>query len=119
LTIPQEKHSVTSVLLVGLGGFIGAAFRYLVILSAARLMPDSSFPWGVMAVNVTGSFIIGLLAGLAESREWTSPELRLFLFAGILGGFTTFSSITNDTLALLRAANYLGALTNVGGTFTL
>ncbi len=104
---------MTDVLLVGAGGFIGAASRYGVLVGVARLLGQPAFPWGVLAANVLGSLIIGVLAGLAESRQLFSPEARLFLFIGVLGGFTTFSSISNDTFVLLRNAEYLSAAGNV------
>ncbi len=104
---------MTDVLLVGAGGFIGAASRYGVLLGVGRLLGQPAFPWGVLAANVLGSLIIGVLAGLAETRQLFSPEARLFLFIGILGGFTTFSSISNDTFILLRNAEYLSAAGNV------
>ena len=108
-----------NVLLVGAGGFIGAVSRYGVTLGIARLVQQPSFPWGVLAANVLGSLIIGALAGIAEARGAFSNEARLFLFIGVLGGFTTFSAITNDTLAMLRGANYVGALGNVGLSLAL
>ena len=104
---------MTEVLLVGAGGFIGAASRYGVLVGVGRLLGQPAFPWGVLAANVIGSLIIGVLAGLAETRQIFSPEARLFLFIGILGGFTTFSSISNDTFMLLRNAEYLSAAGNV------
>ena len=104
---------MTDVLLVGAGGFIGAASRYGVLVGVGRLLGQPTFPWGVLAANVLGSLIIGVLAGLAETRQLFSPETRLFLFIGVLGGFTTFSSISNDTFMLLRNAEYLSAAGNV------
>ena len=104
---------MTDLLLVGLGGFIGAATRYGVILGVSRLAGQPSFPWGVLTVNVAGSLLIGVLAGLAETRQLFGPGVRLFLFVGVLGGFTTFSAITNDTLTLLRNAAYFSAAANV------
>ena len=103
---------MTDFLLVGLGGFIGAASRYGVTLGVSRLLGQPSFPWGVLAVNVLGSLLIGVLAGIAEARN-LGPGVRLFLFVGVLGGFTTCSAITNDTLTLLRNAAYLTAAANV------
>ena len=108
-----------NVLLVGAGGFLGAVARYGMVTGVARLVGQPTFPWGVLAANVTGSLIIGVLAGLSESRNVFSAEVRLFLFIGLLGGFTTFSSITNDTLALVRESNYLSALGNVALSFVL
>ena len=104
---------MTNALLVGAGGFLGAISRYAIIYWMGRLLQTPSFPWGVLAVNVTGSLFIGVLAGVSETRHVFSEEARLFLFLGLLGGFTTFSSITNDTLALLRAESYLQAAGNI------
>ena len=104
---------MTEVLLVGAGGFIGAVSRYGVLVGISRLLGQPAFPWGVLTVNVTGSLLIGVLAGLAETRQFLGAEARLFLFIGVLGGFTTFSSISNDTLVLLRDAQYASAAGNV------
>ena len=108
-----------NVLLVGAGGFLGAAARYGVVVAIGRLASQPTFPWGVLAANVAGSFIIGVLAGIGDSRHVWSEEARLFLFIGLLGGFTTFSAISSDTLGMLRASNYLGALGNVGLSLAL
>ena len=104
---------MTEALLVGAGGFIGAVSRYGVVIGVARVLGQPSFPWGVLAANVLGSLLIGVLVGLAESRQLFSAEARLFLFVGVLGGFTTFSAITNDTFALLRNGEHLAAAGNV------
>jgi CrcB protein len=110
---------VINVLLVGAGGALGAVARYGVTLAVGRLLSQPTFPWGVLAANVAGSLFIGVLAGIGDSRHVFSTEARLFLFIGLLGGFTTFSAISNDTLTLLRVSNYVGALTNVGLTLAL
>ena len=104
--------------IVGAGGALGAIARYGLTVGVAKLV-SPSVPWGVLTVNVLGSLLMGGLAGIGESRHVFTTEQRLFLFVGILGGFTTFSSITNDTFALLRAENYLGALANVGLSLAL
>jgi len=110
---------MTNVLLVGAGGFLGAVARYGLVVWVARLAGPPTFPWAVLGANVAGSLVIGLLAGIGEARHVWSPEARLFLFLGVLGGFTTFSSLTNDTLALLRTGSYLSAAGNVGLTLVL
>ncbi|MBZ0160982.1 fluoride efflux transporter CrcB [Candidatus Methylomirabilis sp.] len=104
-----------SVLLVGTGGFIGAVGRYLLSGWVHRLVPMATFPLGTLCVNLSGCFLIGLLGGLSESRQLFSPELRIFIFIGILGGFTTFSSFAHETLALARDAEFARALVNIGG----
>jgi CrcB protein len=110
---------VINILIVGAGGFLGAAARYGVVVAVGKLVSQPAFPWGVLATNVAGSFIIGALAGIGDSRHIWSEQARLFLFLGLLGGFTTFSSISNDTLAMLRASNYVGAFGNVGLSLAL
>lgn len=102
-----------AVLLVGLGGFVGSVGRYLVSGWVHRLTPYAAFPWGTLAVNVSGCFLIGIFSGLAESRQLWGPELRLFVMLGLLGGFTTFSSFAYETAALARDADPLRALANV------
>ena len=90
-----------SVLIVFLGAGLGGAMRHGVNLGAARLL-GIAFPWGTLAVNVVGSFLMGVVvAWLAFRSEagWNQP-LRLFLTTGILGGFTTFSAFSLDTVLL-------------------
>lgn len=81
------------ILLVGAGGFIGSALRYTVSGLVHRVIPFAGFPYGTLVVNLLGCLAIGLLAGLAESRQVIGPELRVFLFLGLLGGFTTILDI--------------------------
>lgn len=100
-------------LLVGIGGFIGSILRYLTAALIFNLMDYPDFPYGTLVVNLVGCFIIGFLGGLAEARGVFTPELRLFVFVGILGGFTTFSSFGYDTFGLLRDGSFLPAIINV------
>lgn len=104
---------VRHLLWVGSGGFAGAIGRYLLSGWVHRLLPAAQFPWGTLAVNVAGCLLIGLLAGLADVRQLFSPEARLFLLIGCLGGFTTFSTFGYETLALAREAETLKALANI------
>jgi CrcB protein len=93
-------------LVLGLGGFIGVNLRYLVqTCPANRWGPD--FPYGTLLINVVGSFILGLFVTLATTRLIVSPNLRLFVAVGLLGGFTTFSSFTVETLNLLQGGRWL------------
>ena len=95
-----------NVLLVAVGGAIGAAGRYLAGLwIVARLGAD--FPWGTFFVNATGSFLIGIILVLVE-RGALPNEARLFLAVGVLGGYTTFSSFSYETLQLLAGGGSLG-----------
>jgi len=94
------------ILLVGLGGFIGSVARYF--MSRLNLNYDIlSIPVGTLSVNISGSFIIGFLTGIAEKSELISQEWRLFLMVGICGGFTTFSTFTNENLMLMHNGQYL------------
>ena len=88
--------------------------RYLLQGWVHDLLRNPWFPYGTLAVNVIGCLLIGLLAGLVESRQMLSPEARGFLLIGILGGFTTFSTFSYETIALLRDGEAIAALANVG-----
>ena len=112
-------QALRPLLLSGLGGFIGSAGRYLIGGWVHGLMPLTTFPVGTLVVNVSGCFLIGLLGGLVESRQMFGPDLRVFLFIGVLGGFTTFSSFACETLALTRDAEFARALLNAGLQVTL
>ncbi len=89
-------------LFVGLGGFIGSVGRYKLSGFVLQQVPDWRFPLGTLAVNLVGCFIIGLLSGWAGKHQLGSPELRLFLVPGLLGGFTTFSAFGFETFHLMR-----------------
>lgn len=105
---------MTNILLVGFGGFIGSVLRYLASGYVQQASKSVDFPYGTLAVNVMGCFAIGFLAQLAESRGVLASQSRLFVFVGILGGFTTFSSFGNETLNLARDSQMMNALANVG-----
>jgi fluoride exporter len=100
-------------LLVGLGGFIGSIARFLVSKLNLQLH-FLSIPIGTLTVNVLGSLIIGILAGISAKSEMLSPSLRLFLMVGICGGFTTFSSFTNENLTLMQNGQIFSMLLYTG-----
>lgn len=100
--------------LVGSGGFLGALARYGLGGLVHRQIPLSTFPFGTLVVNLVGCFGIGMIAGLAESRQFFAPEVRTFVLIGVLGGFTTFSTFGYETFALIRDTEYLRAITNIG-----
>jgi CrcB protein len=101
-------------LLVGTGGFAGALLRYGLGGLVHRQFPLTTFPLGTLSVNLLGCLLIGIVAGLVESRQLFSPELRVLILIGLLGGFTTFSTFGFETIAMLRDSEYLGAAANVG-----
>ncbi len=96
---------MTRLLLVFLAGGIGSVLRYLVVTSSERLF-GTSFPWGVLGVNIVGSFLIALVMVYATSRVDVSPTTRIALTAGLLGGLTTYSSFNQDTLSMLDRKLY-------------
>jgi CrcB protein len=106
--------ALTRVLAVGAGGFAGAIARYLVGAAVARGLA-SSFPWATFVVNATGCFAIGFLAVIADERFAIGPEARLFWIAGVLGGYTTFSTFGYETILLARAGNHALAVANAVG----
>lgn len=107
-------------LLVGLGGALGAIARWKLGGWVLHLTVQQKFPYATFAVNVAGCLAIGILAGLAERHDMFGQATRLFLFTGLLGGFTTFSAFGLETLFLLRrgepwiAALYVCASVLVG-----
>jgi CrcB protein len=108
---------VLRLLLVCAGGAIGSGARYLVATWAARSL-GAGFPHGTLLVNVSGSFLIGLLFAASAGRAG-ADELRLLLGAGVLGGYTTFSSFSAETLALAASGRPAAAAVNVGANLVL
>lgn len=102
-----------AILLVGTGGFVGSVLRYLISGWVFRILDKPFFPAGTLTVNVIGCLVIGFLGGIAEQRRIFDAEFRLFVFIGILGGFTTFSAFAYETTALARDAHLAAALLNI------
>ena len=103
-----------NLMLVFLGGGIGSVLRYGTVIGMARLLPKAVFPWGVFAANICGSFILGFLFALPAMKDkGTGPWL--FAATGVLGGYTTFSTLANDSwLLLLNQHSWLALLNAVG-----
>ncbi|MFZ2361067.1 MAG: fluoride efflux transporter CrcB [Anaerolineae bacterium] len=96
-------------LMIGAGAFIGANLRYLVqTWSAARFGPD--WPAGTLLVNVSGSFVLAFFVTLTTTRLIVSPNTRLFVTVGLLGGYTTFSSYMVETLNLMQTGRWMPTL---------
>jgi fluoride exporter len=91
---------------IGAGGALGSVARYLLDAWVTRFLPGG-FPAGILGVNVLGSFGIGLVMALLGARGMLDSTLRLALVAGVLGGFTTYSSFNYQVLELLRAREWL------------
>lgn len=94
-----------TVIAIAAGGALGAVIRHFVNNSAVALW-GSAFPWGILLINVSGSFVMGLLAGLLAHIWDPSQTLRAFLTVGFLGGFTTFSAFSLDTMLLIERGEF-------------
>ncbi len=105
LTLPQ-------ILVIMLGGSLGALMRYIVSSSITAKL-GSSFPYGTITVNVLGSFIMGFLAMFLVEKMGLDPLIRLGVFVGFLGAFTTFSTFSMDTLNLFEQGESMHALVNI------
>ncbi|MDB5477085.1 MAG: CrcB protein [Phenylobacterium sp.] len=100
---------------IALGSALGGVARYALATQVAQAA-GGAFPWGILLVNVTGSFLIGLFAAAPAGL---SPDARLFLTVGLCGGYTTFSSFSLQTLDLLRSGQVVAALGNIAGSVAL
>jgi CrcB protein len=101
------------VLLVGIGGFAGSILRYWLSGFAQGIAPTTSFPWGTLVVNLAGCLVMGVLIELIEVQGLFGPEAHPLLVVGLLGGFTTFSAFSNETVTALRNGMTGIALTNI------
>lgn len=99
-------------LIIGSGSFLGGVLRYLISYYIQEKF-FTSFPIGTLAVNITGCLLIGIIFGLSDSRNLFSYEMRVFLSIGLCGGFTTFSTFSNETIALLRDGEFFYAITYI------
>ena len=102
-----------AIILVALGGALGAVGRYL---AGLMLKTASGFPWATMSVNILGSFLMGLVFGWLSRQNGGSEMLRLFLAVGILGGFTTFSAFSMDLFDLLQKRDMAATTLYLGGS---
>ncbi len=108
----------TFILAVAVGGAIGSVMRYLVAIGSSKVF-GTDFPWGILIINITGSFLIGAFVSLFATR-WDLPQVaRVFLTVGICGGYTTFSTFSLDTYYLFERGEYLAAGFYVVGSVVL
>ncbi len=104
-----EKQFLLSILLVGIGGFIGASLRYLI----SGALKNGTFPYGTMIVNLTGSFLLGLLFFTYAFNGSVSQNAKTFLGIGILGSFTTMSTFSMETFTLMENKENIKAMLNI------
>ena len=104
------------ILIVGVGSFAGGALRYILSVGLIKLGRLWAFPIGIMLVNVLGCFLIGVLYGYFKSKATTDPLLPLLLMTGVLGGFTTFSTFSFETVLLFQQNEWLKAALYVVGS---
>lgn len=103
-----------TILFIGMGSFAGGVLRFL-LSQTIQSRVEGGFPFGTLIVNIAGCLLIGIVFGLYE-RGIVSDQARLFLATGILGGFTTFSAFSNETVALLRTGQVMLALVYVSAS---
>jgi len=110
--------NVSFILAVAVGGALGSVARYLVGIGAGKLF-GTDFPWGTLIINITGSFLMGVLAGLFATR-WNLPQAaRIFLTVGICGGYTTFSTFSLDSFYLIERGELVATAAYMVGSVVL
>jgi len=107
-----------TLLLIGLGGFLGSISRFLIALSINRIF-QSVLPIGTLVVNIVGCLFIGIIYSLAEQKNIMSPELRVFLGVGFCGGFTTYSSFAFEKFSLIKSGDFLMLSIYIGASVFL
>lgn len=101
-----------TIMLIGIGGFIGANARYWLSLWTAETL-GTRFPWGTLIINVSGSFILAVFVAYAFNHVALDPRIRLFLAVGFCGAYTTFSTYAVDSVALIQAGDWMAGLGNI------
>lgn len=95
------------IIFVGIGGFIGAILRFMISGYVMRVTPDTGFPYGTLAVNIIGCFVLGALSGFIQARGAFGPEVRALVLVGMLGAFTTFSTFSLESFVLFNNGSAL------------
>ncbi|ACI92559.1 CrcB protein [Afipia carboxidovorans OM5] len=114
----ETDVNVSFILAVAVGGALGSVARYLVGIGAGKLF-GTDFPWGTLIINITGSFLMGVLAGLFATR-WNLPQAaRIFLTVGICGGYTTFSTFSLDSFYLIERGELVATAAYMVGSVVL
>lgn len=99
------------VIYVGIGGFIGASLRYLISINSSKWF-GNQLPYGTLIVNVVGGLLIGFIMEMSLNTNYISPNMKLFLTTGIMGGLTTFSTFSYETITLFSAGRYISGIAN-------
>lgn len=107
-----------TLLLVGAGGFFGAIARYLIDGWVAT-STGGGFPWGTLVVNVSGSFVLGVLFAASVERDVLPAAIRAPVLIGFIGAYTTFSTLTLESWRLVESGSYVAAVGNIGGSMVL
>ena len=105
-------------LAVALGGALGSLLRYFVA-GAVQSAASSGYPWGIFIVNITGGLLMGVIVELSALKLQLTPEVRAFLTVGILGGYTTFSTFSLDSVLLIQRGAYVSAAAYIVGSTVL
>ena len=108
-----------NILLVGLGGFLGSIARYKLSGLVLHMTTQGLFPYGTFTVNILGCLVVGVLAGAVERYNVFTSDARLFIFTGVLGGFTTFSAFGLETMQLIRRGDLGTTALYAGGSMVL
>jgi fluoride exporter len=107
------------IIAVAIGGAVGAVLRFLLSRAVQGVHHFNAFPMGILTVNVLGCFAMGVLYGVLVHRLNLGPLWRAGILIGVLGGFTTFSSFSIDTITLLKTGDLVAAMLNIGLTVGL
>src|SRR3990172_134769 len=105
-----------NLLLIGIGGFVGAIARFWLSGRVQDLSGSIGFPYGTLVINLVGCFLLGVLSYLIDVRGMFTPEVRSLLIVGLLGAFTTFSTFSMETFNLLAAGESVRALLNISSS---
>jgi CrcB protein len=109
------RSNVQTLLLIGLGGFIGANMRYWVGGWVADQL-GQTFPWGTFVINASGSLLLGVFIGWSGQHITLDPHVRMLVTIGFFGAYTTFSTYANESALLFESGDILGMLGNIMGT---
>ncbi|MDR0536682.1 MAG: fluoride efflux transporter CrcB [Tannerellaceae bacterium] len=113
------KITAINILLVGAGGALGSILRYSISSFAGRFEPTSGFPFATLTVNIAGCLLIGLLAGVEGRHPWLGANMKLLLVSGFCGGYTTFSTLSFESLQLFSAQRFLALAIYIVGSILL